>query len=234
MSGAADRFQLIYRNKAREYDRLVAAEDCDGQVAAALVQRFSAPRGGRILEVGVGSGRVMRILARAGLRVVGFDRAPAMVAIAAEHIRGDELSATVGVADAAELPVAGGWADGAVAGWVFGHFRSWLPDGWRAQIGRCLGEMRRACRPGAPCVVIETLGTGETEPRPPTPELAEYYRWLETEHGFSRSAVRSDYQFASVDQAAEICGEFFGEPFAARVRQERWARVPECTGLWSA
>ena len=101
-----------------------------------------------------------------------------------------------------------------------------------AAIGRALAELERALRPGGTLVVIETLGTGRTEPAPPTPELAEYFAWLEGEQGMRRVAIRTDYRFADVEAAARATGFFFGAEFAARVRREGWARVPECTGLW--
>jgi SAM-dependent methyltransferase len=224
--------RAIYRERALEYDRLVAAEDVDGNLAAALRERLPLA-GATLLDVGAGTGRVLRLLAGAGARVFGFDRAAAMVAVARRHIAGGRLAAAVAVADGAALPVAGGRADGAVAGWVFGHFREWMPEGWREGVARCLAEMRRACKPGAPCVLVETLGTGEETPRPPTPGLAEYYRWLEDEQGFTRAAIRTDYRFASVEEAAEVTGSFFGDDFARRVRAEGWTRVPECTGVWT-
>ena len=222
----------VYRRGAVAYDRLVSAEDIDGNLLAALRSRL--PLGGAtLLEVGAGTGRVTRQLARAGARVVGVDRAAAMLAVARAHVARERLDVSLVLADGAALPLAGGWADGAIAGWVFGHLREWMPDGWRPAIAACLDELRRACRPGAPCVIVETLGTGEERPRPPTEALAEYYRWLEEEQGFARAAIRTDYAFASVDEAAEVTGSFFGEAFAARVRAEGWSRVPECTGIWS-
>jgi hypothetical protein len=69
-------------------------------------------------------------------------------------------------------------------------------------------------------------------PAPPSRELAEYYAWLEEEQGFTRDAIRTDYLFASVDEAAAVTGFFFGAGFAERVRAEGWTRVPECTGIW--
>src|SRR5262245_44207696 len=97
----------------------------------------------RIVDVGAGTGRILRVLARAGAGfVVGFDRSPAMLAVAQRHLRDERLAAAVGVADATAVPVGDGCADGAVAGWVFGHFRTWMPDGWRAKVAACLGEMR--------------------------------------------------------------------------------------------
>jgi ubiquinone/menaquinone biosynthesis C-methylase UbiE len=225
-------YQRIYRQEAGAYDRLVAAEDAGGGLAAALAARLPL-RGARLLDVGTGTGRVLRLLARAGARVVGVDQAAAMLRVAQGHIRAEELDATLALADAAALPVAGGWADGAVAGWVFGHLRTWRADRWRDAIGRCLDEMRRACRPGATCVVIETLGTGADAPGPPTPELADYYAWLEGERGFVRATLRTDYRFGSVDEAVQVIGGFFGPELAARVAARGWATVPEHTGVWS-
>ena len=223
----------IYANHAAAYDRLVGAEDCDGALLPAL--RAVAPVEGRdVLEVGAGTGRITRLLAAAGARVVGFDRSPAMIEVARRHL--ETMGADtcrLGVADARHLPVPSGWADLAVAGWVFGHFRSWFPETWRDEVGQALGEMARALRPGGTLVVVETLGTGSEVPRPPTERLAEYFRWLEEERGFRRAEIRTDYRFAQVEEAAEVTGFFFGEEFAARVRREQWTRVPECTGVWS-
>jgi ubiquinone/menaquinone biosynthesis C-methylase UbiE len=137
----------------------------------------------------------------------------------------------LGVAQA--LPVTSGWADVAIAGWVFGHFRYWMPDAWREHVGRALAEMKRALKPDGTMIVIETLGTGSTEPAPPSPELAEFYGWLERDHGFVRRAIRTDYMFPSVARAAEVTGFFFGEDFARRASAEHWTRIPECTGIWS-
>jgi hypothetical protein len=92
--------------------------------------------------------------------------------------------------------------------------------------------MARALRPGGALIVIETLGTGLEEARPPSPELAEYYAWLEGERGFSRRAIRTDYKFADASKAASAMGFFFGDAFAEEIRRKGWARVPEYTGVW--
>ena len=158
-----------------------------------------------------------------------------MLEVARRHLESMERPSAweLHAADARALPVADGWADLAVAGWVFGHLRYWLPDGWRDAIGAALAEMKRALRPGGALVVIETLGTGREDPEPPSPALAEYYAWLEETHGMTRAAIRTDYAFPDVDTAARVTGFFFGEAFGERVRREGWRRIPECTGLWS-
>ncbi len=222
-------YEAIYRDGAEDYDRLVAAEDCDGALLPAIARVATL---GDVLEVGCGTGRITRQLVAAGARVTAFDRAPAMLAVARRRLASAAGAFTLGEADARALPVADGWADLAIAGWVFGHFRSWHPETWRDEVGRALDEMARALRPGGTLVVVETLGTGFETPRAPTPALAEYFAWLEEARGLRRESLRTDYAFASVEEAAAVTGAFFGAPFAARVRAEGWARVPECTGLW--
>lgn len=139
---------------------------------------------------------------------------------------------TLEVGDARALDVGDAWADIAIAGWVFGHFRSWYASDWKVEIGRALAEMNRVLVNEGTLVILETLGTGSTEPAPPRPELGEYYRWLEEEHGMTRLAIRTDYRFPDVETAARTTGFFFGEAFAERVRAEQWSQIPESTGLW--
>lgn len=55
----------------------------------------------------------------------------------------------------------------------------------------------------------------------------------ENERGFQRRAIRTDYRFDSVAEAARILGFFFGEPMVERVEAAGSERVPECTGLRS-
>lgn len=225
--------QVIYENRARDYDSLVSAEDCDGNLGPAIASIVGL-EGALALEVGSGTGRITRLLARAGADVVAVERASDMVAQAAtrsphseEQRRGLLLRA-----DARDLPITAGWADLAVAGWVLGHFRSWYEDHWERAIEGAIDEMTGAVKTGGAAILIETLGTGSASPAPPTPELAEYYEWLEKSQGFSKKWIRTDYQFESVDDAAQRCGFFFGADLERRVRRESWSRVPECTGIW--
>jgi ubiquinone/menaquinone biosynthesis C-methylase UbiE len=222
-------YHEIYAHHAEAYDELVAAEDCDGNLLPALARVM--PVTGRVVEVGAGTGRVTRLLAGAGATVVATEPSAAMLEVGRQRL-GERANVSWHQASARALPVDDGWADAGVAGWVFGHFREWMPAGWEDELTQALAELGRAVRRGGALVIIETLGTGQSEPAPPTPGLAEYYGWLEA-RGFARTWVRTDYRFGSVDEAARVTGFFFGEAFAARVREQGWARVPECTGIWS-
>ncbi len=231
---ATDRYAGVYRDGAWGYDSLVSAEDCEGRLPALIAELAPGLAGTDALDVGAGTGRVTRMLLHAGAKVRAWEIAPAMIAVARERLATEGYrSPTVEFheGDAYLADFGEGWASLAVAGWCFGHAVSWHPEDWVHRVGEALGEMRRALRPGGVLMVIETLGTGVTEVTPP-PGLVEYQQWLETEMGLHRRELRTDYQFASVDEAARVTGAFFGDAMSERVRANDWDRVPEHTGVW--
>ncbi len=221
----------VYASAAEDYDLLVSAEDADANLGPALAAIVPL-QGADVLEVGVGTGRITRLLRDRGARVVGCEPAAAMREVARRRLPAVPCFELLpgAVQDLAVPPAS---FDLALAGWVLGHFVEWHAPRWQEEIGAALDRMAPALRPGGALVVIETLGTGETEPRPPNPGLARYYAWLEGTRGFRRSVIRTDYRFPDVETAADVTGRFFGPAFAERVRKERWTTVPECTGLWS-
>jgi hypothetical protein len=92
--------------------------------------------------------------------------------------------------------------------------------------------MGRAVGAGGTLLILETLGTGQETPRPPTEGLARYYELLEQTHAFQRRWARTDYAFDSPQQAADRLRFFFGDELAGRVLDEHLTIVPECTGFW--
>ena len=58
-------YEAIYDHQADAYDRMVRAEDCEGNLLRALAALVELD-GARALEVGVGTGRIDRELARRG------------------------------------------------------------------------------------------------------------------------------------------------------------------------
>ncbi len=232
MAGSSRDFRRIYAEQADAYDALVRAEDCEGRLLPAL-ESVAPLAGAHVLEVGAGTGRITELVLSRGARVVAVEPGPAMLALARRRLRG--LASTGGEllrAEARRLPLRPGWADVAIAGWVFGHLLSWEHETWLEAVAAALAEMDRALRPGGTLIVVETLGTGETSPAPPTRELAEYYAWLGEAQGMRSLAIRTDYSFADAEAAARATAFFFGDDFAARVRREGWSRIPECTGVW--
>jgi len=226
-----DHFDHVYRHRAEDYQRLVAREDHAGRLLPALAGE-RALDGLDVVETGAGTGRLTDLLARHVARVHAFDGSRAMLEVAAEHLRGAGADVLLGVADHRALPLAADCADLAVEGWAFGHFVARCPETWRAEVEGAVAELRRVLRPGGEAVLIETLGTGTTDPRPPHPGLAALYAFLEARLGFSRTWIRTDYRFASLAEADELTRFFFGDDLADRVVREEWVELPECTGVW--
>lgn len=225
-------FERIYASQAWEYDALVTREDYQQNIMRAL--RAIRPLDGLdVVELGAGTGRLTCMLAPAVGAVRAFDASAHMLSVAVARLSASRLrNWQIAVADNRALPVARRSADIAIAGWSFGHATDWHAGAWRDEIGRALAEMKRVLRPGGSAIILETLGTGRETPQPPNDALAAYYAWLEEEHGFASTWIRTDYRFESVAEAEALTRFFFGAPLAARVAREQLVVLPECTGVW--
>ena len=222
----------IYAGEAERYDRLVAAEDWQGNLLPAI-GGIAPLADAEIVEFGAGTGRLTRLMAPHAAALRAFDRSRHMLQVARRHLsRTSHSNWTLTVADNRAIPLRNGAADLAIAGWTFGHNTVWNETGWRADVAAAVGEMLRLLRPGGTAIILETLGTGRETPHPPTTGLANFYRWLEAERGFARHWLRTDFRFASHEQARELLGLFFGAEMVAQVRPGEPALLPECTGIW--
>ncbi len=225
-----DHFQDIYANKAALYDAMVAREDYQGRLLPAI-QNIVSLTNANVIEFGAGTGRLTRLLAPEVANIVACDFSHHMV-VTGRPTLPPTANWSLAVADNDAMPFASQSADLTIAGWSFGHATGWTPDNWQQVIGADIAEMQRLTRPGGTLIILETLGTGSEEPAAPNEALAEYYQWLENDHGFTREWLRTDYDFGSVEEADRLTRFFFGDDFAERVRAEQWQIVPECTGLW--
>jgi SAM-dependent methyltransferase len=228
MEPLMDHFIEIYTRQATEYHRMIVPEDTDGNLLPAITQ-VTPLLNKRILDLGTGTGRLPLLFGNQPAVVVGLD-------LHNDMLREQQQQSTpvTGLVqgDMQQLPVVDGWADLITAGWALGHFTGWYPDNWKQKMNVVLNEMHRAAATDGILIILETLTTGSTVQAPPTPALAEYYDWLETEWGFSRREIRTDFEFATVDEAVKLTRFFFGETLATRIRQNNWSRLPEWTGLW--
>lgn len=223
--------ERVYEERAEEYDALIAAEDADGEILQA-VERHVALDDKHIADIGAGTGRLSRLIGTRAAHIDLVDRAKPMLDVAAKRVADIGLrSHAIHVADARALPLADQSVDLAMAGWVFGHFRHWMPEGWKLEVDTALSEMKRVVKKGGSILLIESLGTGYETPREANP-LDEYFAHLEAAHGFAREWFRTDYAFESVEHAVHICEGFFGASLVEKIRANRWSRVPECTALF--
>lgn len=210
------KYQRIYAERALDYDRLVRREDAAGQLRGWV--RAGTIEARRIAELGAGTGRLTDWLVERGADVLAFDKSPAMLAVARDRVP----QAVFTAADSRDVPLADGWADLAIEGWSFGHL---IDDG----VADAVGELLRVVRPRGYAVIIETLGTGVSEPAAPNAGLAAFYESIER-LGFERTVLRTDYRFESPAETEELLTFFFGESFAAKFAGQ--VDVPECTGVW--
>lgn len=225
-------FRYIYDNQAEQYERLISREDHHGNIKPALAQILPLA-GLEVVEVGAGTGRLTRLLAPEVRRITAFDRSTHMLSVAQQQLATSGLDNwRLGSADNRQLPLKSGWADLTIAGWSLGHSVGWYPGSWQQEVGRALAEMSRVLRPGGTIVLLETLGTNRATPRPPTPGLVAFFAWLEQEQGFRRTWIRTDYCFASVQEADELARFFFGDEMADNILAAGSPVVPECTGIW--
>lgn len=222
--------EQIYQTQPERYDRLVASEDHQGNLARALAGLVE-PSDAVVVDLGTGTGRLARLL-QGERRIVASDRSLAMLKVGRMQGLAESAEIEWVAADNRQVPLPNASADVVLAGWTLGHSVSWYGEDWPAEIGRALDEMIRVARRHGLLVIIETLGTGTESPRAPTRGLADYYRWLEEVHGFKRRWLRTDYRFESPEEAVSLTRFFFGDELAGRVAGGGGTIVPECTGLW--
>jgi ubiquinone/menaquinone biosynthesis C-methylase UbiE len=227
-----DFFKEIYSSQAAEYEQMVSFEDYRANLLPTLA-RIHPPAEQTIVDLGTGTGRLTCLYAPEAGWVLGTDISAHMLSVAKARVTaGGWENVQLAVADNRHLPVASGSADIAIEGWSLGHSVGWYPDTWKTEIKIALDEMTRVLKPGGTLFVLETLGTGFETPTPPTEGLAELYRWLEDEHGFASTWIRTDYQFNTPAEAAENTRFFFGDELADRILAEGMTILPECTGIW--
>ncbi|MFG2795203.1 class I SAM-dependent methyltransferase [Streptomyces pseudovenezuelae] len=132
---------IDYDGEARGYDASRGGEPRAQATAGALEQLL--PQGPcTLVDIACGTGIVTRRLLRPERTVLGVDRSPGMLGLAARRVPGG----TVG-GDATRLPVASGSVDAVVMVWLL-HL---LPDP-----AAVLAEAARVLRPGG--VLITTVG----------------------------------------------------------------------------
>ncbi len=143
----------FYDAVAPAYGRLLpgptAEEPLDLAMLGELVRRVSETSERTVLDAGCGTGRMVPLLADAGLRVTGADLSPGMIAVGRERLPSVRLE----VARLDALPFATGSFDGVLAWYSIIH----TPAG---SLGPVLAELRRVLRPGGNLLLAFQAGAG--------------------------------------------------------------------------
>jgi ubiquinone/menaquinone biosynthesis C-methylase UbiE len=226
-----DHFLNIYQNDAERYERLISREDQRGNIFQTLmeIRPFS---GLNVVEFGAGTGRLTRIMSVLAKHIYAFDLHSSMLREAYRVLSESGMENwTFTAADNRAMPVRSHIADIVIEGWSFAHVRGWYPDSWQQQTDKMLAEMQRILKPDGTMILIETMGTGFRQPTPPE-RLVPLYEYWENVHGLQYRWIRTDLQFASVEEADELMRFFFGDAAADTFVAGKNTIVPECTGFW--
>jgi ubiquinone/menaquinone biosynthesis C-methylase UbiE len=222
--------KAIYNTQAETYQQLVSREDYQGNLLRMLDQ-IRPLDGLDVLDLGAGTGRLSCLVAPVARSVIAFDTSAHMLQIARARLADSGLNNwLVAGGDHRWLPLKNESVDVALAGWTIGQHVAWNLDTWQMHVEQILHELRRVLRSSGTIIILETLGTGHTEPHT-LEKLAPYYSFLEAS-GSSSTWIRTDFKFESLDQAASLMRFFFGDEMARQVIANGWIILPECTGLW--
>jgi len=175
----------------------------DAQIGAAFRWRSGLPGGARLLEIGVGTGRIAIPLASQGYRYIGVDISVEMMRRLRERLPQDTAVSLLR-GDATALPLRDASVDGAVTVHVF-H----LIAGWEL----ALAELQRVIRPGGTLAV----GFNDVGEPPPAERLRE--RWRAIVHELGGDTRRPG---ATKEQLDPLLETLFGPP--RRVVLATWQR----------
>ncbi len=223
-------FAEVYNSKADKYERLVAREDFQHNIEAALL-KIRDLHGLDILDSGAGTGRLAVMFAPIAKSIHACDVSAEMLAVAAERLKASGISHwRTDVADHRALPAADHTFDVVTSGWSVVYTVVWHQETWQTELEKALAELKRVLRPGGTLIILETNGTGETTPNPPA-DLLEYFAYLD-QAGFSRTWIRTDYRFSSMEEARDLTTFFFGDSMLEKIVPGDQPILPECTGIW--
>jgi ubiquinone/menaquinone biosynthesis C-methylase UbiE len=220
----------IYQSEGDRYQALISREDYQGNIRRAVDEIINVERLD-VIDLGVGTGRLTLMLAPRVKSIRAFDTSAEMLRVCRERLLASGLSNwQVNVADHRTLPVEDQSVDLVVSGWSVSYLAVWNQDNGQAELDKWLSEMKRVLRKDGMIILFESLGTGNESPIR-LEHVESTYKWLD-DNDFENKWIRTDYQFESVDEAADLAGFFFGAEMADRVRENRSVILPECTGVW--
>ena len=220
----------VYDAHADQYELLILREDYQNNLPKEI-NKIKDTHGINIVELGAGTGRLTRFLAKNAAYIAASDLSHHMLSQARDVLEKQKLAnAVLCVADMRRTPYATASADVVIAGWSFCYLAVWGEDNWKRELELGLEEANRLLRPSGVMIMLENFGTGFETPNPPL-HLNGYFEFLKA-NGFQSSWLRTDYQFKDLSEAVRLSSFFFGEELSGKVKKYEWALLPECTGLF--
>jgi SAM-dependent methyltransferase len=223
----------IYQSHAPRYHELVLAEDFENNLGSLLHQLVNW-HDLSVLEAGVGTGRVTQLYIAQAATAVCCDQSQHMLAFAQESLAAYSPKLTFQLADNTDLPDLKSTFDAFIEGWSFGH--SIMACVNQQEIlhttNLLLANAMKNLSPGSAIIITETMGTNVDSPNPPHENLRLFYETLVHRHDFKQHVIRTDYQFDTNEEAADVMGFFFGDGMKRSVLTRGTSTIPEWTGLW--
>jgi len=222
--------KLIYQSEAERYHALVSREDYQNNLLPAILAVDSLS-GKTVIELGAGTGRVSCLVAPLVSKLIAADISHHMLAFAKKQLEYlPYKNWTLSLESHLALPFASDSADIVLAGWSFCYAAIHIGENWQESLEIALAEAERVLTPSGKLILIESLGTGVEQPKPPD-VLVKYLDYLNT-HGFESAWVRTDYCFKDKNEAEQLTHFFFGDDPMPMQVTDGGVIVPECTGLW--
>ena len=225
-------YDLLFADQAEKYDRLVAAEDHEGNLLRALRQLGRLNREQAVADLGTGTGRVAFLVAPIVRHVYGIEPVGGMLRFA------ESKKQKLGVTNVdflpgehRDIPLPDHSIDLIIEGWAFLRAFSCAYPEWRAEFDAIAQETKRILRPRGAVIYIETMGSLHIWDTPPA-RTALLYDYFENELGLRKTVIRTDFQFPTIEDAVDLGTFFFGDEVGAEIRQIGAPIVPEATALW--
>jgi ubiquinone/menaquinone biosynthesis C-methylase UbiE len=225
-------YDVLFADHAEKYDRFVAAEDWQGNLLRTLKQVAHFSREQSVADLGTGTGRVAFLVCPIVRHVYGIEPVGGMRLVA------EAKKQRLGIRNVDFLPgehkdtsLPDNSIDLIVEGWAFLRaFRTAYPE-WRPEFEAIASEMKRILRPKGAIVLIETMGSLHIWDKVPDKNV-ELYDYFEKELCLKRTIIRTDYKFATIEEAVDFSTFFFGNEVGAEVSEIGELIVPEATAVW--
>ncbi len=176
-----------FRSKGADWDEMRALELPAQAVEAALLSMVPSVAGGRLLDIGTGTGRVLELLAPRVRQAVGVDASKAMLALARARLAGpDYAHCAVRLADMYRLTLATGSFDTVVLQMVLHHAEA---------PAAVIAEAARVLHPGGRLLLIDLAAHDRRD------LIGRFaHRWP----GFSDADINRLFASAGLDQSTPL------------------------------
>jgi ubiquinone/menaquinone biosynthesis C-methylase UbiE len=225
-------YDHLFADQAEKYDRLVDAEDFQGNLLLTMRRFGHLNREQTVADLGTGTGRIAFLLAPTVRHVYGIEPVGGMLRVAeSKKQRLGFKNVDFLPGEHADLPLPDHSIDLIVEGWAFlMAFNRAYPE-WRSEFEAIVREMKRILRPSGAVILVETMGTLHMWEEVPV-RTAVLYDYFEKELGLKKSTIRTDYRFSSTEEAVDLGTFFFGDEVGAEISQISEPVVLEATAVW--